>query len=158
MTQTQVQHQLETLIRAAFAEGRCGAYYLVDLEISPSGRVAAYVDGDEGVSLDACAQVSRTLQAVLDAEPGLETLYALEVSSPGVSRPLKFLRQYPKHIGRSLRVELTDDRKIEGTLKATGPNEVILEVAPRQKKTAPEQVRIPFDTIAAAYVLIQFGK
>jgi ribosome maturation factor RimP len=86
MSQTTATHHLESLIRSIFEEGRCGEYYLVDLETSATGHITAYIDGDEGVSLDACTQISRILEAVLDEEPTLGGVYTLEVSSPGVSR------------------------------------------------------------------------
>lgn len=158
MPQTLAKHQLELLIRSAFDEGRCGEYYLVDLEISDAGRIGVFVDGDEGVSLDACVQISRILQAILDAEPALEGQYALEVSSPGVSRPLKYLRQYIKHTGRILRIELADGQKLEGVLKETGHDTITVEVPGAAKKSSPQVIDIPFDTISGAYVLVKFGK
>lgn len=66
MSQTSALHHLEPLIRSTFEEGRCGEYYLVDLEVSPSRKIVVYVDGDEGVSLEACTQISRILESVLD--------------------------------------------------------------------------------------------
>ena len=68
MSQTTALHHLEPLIRSAFEEGRCGEYYLVDLEVSPSKHIGVFVDGDEGVSLDTCTQISRILESILDLE------------------------------------------------------------------------------------------
>ena|SRR5688572_9439227 len=149
--------QIEPLIRKAFEEGRCGEYYLVDLEVSPSNRIAVYIDGDEGVSLDSCKQISRVLESVLDEEPSLGGIYELEVSSPGVNRPLKFSRQYLKHVGRTLRIEKTDGSKVEGKLMNTGHESIAVEIKPTDKNGKPELHEIPFDQIKEAYVTIQFG-
>ncbi len=158
MSQTTGKQHIESLIRAAFEEGRCGEYYLVDLEITPNARIAAYIDGDEGVSLDACTQVNRVLQSVLDTEPGASETYELEVSSPGVNRPLKFLRQYLKHIGRTLKVTLEDDTVIEGVLRNTNHDAISLEIATKNKKEKPEVRDIFFVDIKESYVIIRFGQ
>ncbi len=158
MSQSSALHHLEPLIRSAFEEGRCGEYYLVDLDISPAKHITVYVDGDEGVSLEACTQISRILESILDTEPTLGGIYELEVSSPGVSRPLKYLRQYLKHVGRVLKVELIDGKTIEGQLISTGHDSITLELKGPDKKSKPESKEIPFNEIKEAYVTIQFGK
>ena len=158
MSQTTALHHLEPLIRSAFEEGRCGEYYLVDLEVTPSKHIGVFVDGDEGVSLDTCTQISRILESILDLEPSLGGVYELEVSSPGVNRPLKFPRQYLKHVGRTLRVELITGVIVEGILKNTSHDTISLELKPVDKKSQPESKEIPFDSIKEAFVTIQFGK
>jgi ribosome maturation factor RimP len=158
MPQADVKHKLEVLIRSAFEEGRCGEHFLVDLEISPSAQVSAFVDGDEGLSLDDCVRISRTLQAILDADPDVAEQYALEVSSPGVSRPLKLLRQYPKHVGRTLRLELADGRKVEGVLASVGPDTLALDIPGQNKKAPAERLEIPFDGVTGALVVVKFGR
>jgi ribosome maturation factor RimP len=158
MSQTLALHHLEPLIRSTFDEGRCGEYYMVDLEVFPSNRIVVYIDGDEGVSLDACTQISRILESVLDKEPTMGGIYVLEVSSPGVSRSLRFPRQYLKHVGRTLKIQLIDGTTIEGQLLNTGHDTISLEIRPADKKSKPELREIPFDQIKEAYVTIQFGK
>ncbi len=158
MSQTLGLHHFESLIRSLFQEGRCGEYYLVDIEVSSSNRIVVYIDGDEGVSLDACTQISRVLESVLDQEPGLGGIYELEVSSPGVSRPLRFPRQYLKHVGRTLNITMTNGRLVEGKLINTGHETIFLEARPPDKKGKPELHEIPFDQIREAYVTVLFGK
>lgn len=158
MAQTKAAQHLETLIRSAFDEGRCGEYYLVDLDITPANHISVFVDGDEGVSLETCTQISRVLESILDVEPTLGGLYQLEVSSPGVSRPLKFLRQYIKHTGRTLKVNLLNGDVHEGKLVSTGHDSITLDIKPKEKKAKPEPKEIPFDTIREAFVIIQFGR
>src|SRR4029453_8921103 len=158
MSQTTALNHLEPLIRSTFDEGRCGEYYLVDLEISPAKHITVYVDGDEGVSLDSCTQISRILESILDKEPTLGGIYELEVSSPGVLRPLKFARQYLKHVGRNLRIEMKNGDIIEGQLTNTGSETIAVDLKPIDKKSKPESKEIPFEDIKEAYVTIQFGK
>ncbi len=158
MAQTTATHHLESLIRSTFEEGRCGEYYLVDLEVGPSGHITVYIDGDEGVSLDACTQISRILESVLDQEPTLGGVYQLEVSSPGVSRSLRFPRQYLKHVGRMLRIELWNGEQVEGVLLNTGHEAITLEIPPVAKKAKPVTREIPYEEIKEAYVTITFGK
>src|SRR5688572_13969425 len=157
MSQNTAAQHLESLIRSAFEEGRCGEYYIVDLVVAPNHHIGVFIDGDEGVSLDTCTQISRILESILDEEPSLGGIYELEVSSPGVSRPLKFLRQYLKHVGRTLRIEKTDGSKVEGKLMNTGHESIAVEIKPTDKKGKPELHEIPFDQIKEAYVTIQFG-
>lgn len=158
MVQQTAANHLETLIRSAFDEGRCGEYYIVDLSITPANHIGVFIDGDEGVSLDTCTQISRILEAVLDEEPALGGIYELEVSSPGVSRPLKFLRQYLKHVGRTLRIKLKTYDEFEGKLLATGHDSITIEIKARDKKSLPDFREIPFDDIKEAFVVIEFGK
>jgi len=158
MTQQTAATHLETLIRSAFEEGRCGEYYIVDLVITPTHHIGVFIDGDEGVSLDTCTQISRILEAVLDAEPSLGGIYELEVSSPGVSRPLKFLRQYLKHVGRTLRIKMKTYDEVEGKLLSSGHDSITIEIQPKDKKSLPDFREIPFEDIKEAYVTVQFGK
>jgi ribosome maturation factor RimP len=158
MSQNTAAQHLETLIRSVFEEGRCGEYYLVDLVIAPNHHIGVYIDGDEGVSLDTCTQISRILESVLDEEPTLGGIYELEVSSPGVSRPLKYMRQYIKHVGRTLKIKLTSYEQIEAVLMSIGTDTIQVEIKPQDKKSPPVSREIPFEEIKEAYVTVQFGK
>ena len=158
MSQNTAAQHLESLIRSAFEEGRCGEYYIVDLVVAPNHHIGVFIDGDEGVSLDTCTQISRILESILDAEPTLGGIYELEVSSPGVSRPLKFLRQYLKHIGRTLKIKLITYEQIEAVLTSIGTDSIHVEIKPQDKKSLPEAREIPFEEIKEAYVTVQFGK
>lgn len=158
MSQNTAAQHLESLIRSAFEEGRCGEYYIVDLVVAPNHHIGVFIDGDEGVSLDTCTQISRILESILDAEPTLGGIYELEVSSPGVSRPLKFLRQYLKHVGRTLKIKLITYEQIEAVLTSIGTDSIQVEIKPQDKKSLPVAKEIPFEEIKEAYVTVQFGK
>ena len=86
----------------------------------PSKRVIeVFIDGDKDVSADDCANVSREINSELENLPEAGNDYRLDVSSPGVDKPLKFLKQYPKHIKRNFEVLYKsgeETRKISGKL------------------------------------------
>lgn len=81
--------------------------YLIDVAIrnERGGKlVQVFVDTDAGVTIDQCAQISRELASEIEKENVIETSYRLEVSSPGIDKPLRFLRQYQKNVGRRIKV------------------------------------------------------
>jgi ribosome maturation factor RimP len=85
--------------------------YLIDVVVrnERGGKlVQVFLDTDIGVTIDQCAEISRKLASEIDSERVIETSYRLEVSSPGIDKPLKLLRQYHKNIGR--RFKVTFDR------------------------------------------------
>src|SRR5690606_7139481 len=87
--------------------------FLIDLAISDANKITVTLDGDQGVTLQDCIDVSRAIEHNLDRE---EVDFSLEVASAGVSAPLKLVRQFRKNIGRDLSVK-TADAAYEGTLK-----------------------------------------
>lgn len=81
---------------------------LVDLEYKREGRsmvLRLFIDRDGGVTLDDCADVSRELSEILDVEDVIAAHYTLEVSSPGLNRPLKKEQDYLRYQGRLIRVK-----------------------------------------------------
>jgi len=91
-----------------------------------------YLDGeDRGVNLDECADISRELGFVIEAHELVESKYRLNVSSPGLSRPLSDYRQYPKNTGRMIKLRYRED---DETKKVKG----ILENASQEKLTVIE--------------------
>ena len=81
---------------------------LVDLEFKREGRdwfLRLFIDKEGGVTLDDCADVSRELGVVLEVEDVIETAYRLEVSSPGLDRPLKKAQDYERYKGRLVKVK-----------------------------------------------------
>ena len=80
---------------------------LVDLELVPSGRrwlLRIYIDKEGGVTIADCEKVSRELGRLLDVEDFIDHPYALEVSSPGLTRPLKKARDFERYKGRTVRI------------------------------------------------------
>jgi ribosome maturation factor RimP len=107
----------------------------------------AFIDGEKNVTHEDCARTSRAVSAELEADGLRDEIARLDVSSPGVDRPLKFPIQYGKHVGRRLAVE-TDDGKLEGTLLEADDDGISIDSAKLG------EVRVPFAGVKKAFVKI----
>jgi ribosome maturation factor RimP len=132
---------------------------LIDLAITDAGKINVYIDGDQGVTLQDCIDVSRAIEHNLDRE---EQDFALEVASVGVGSPLKMVRQYIKNIGRTLIVK-TENQTIEAELAAANDNFITLSWQAREpkkigkgKETVQKTLEIPYSEIKEAIVTIIF--
>lgn len=120
-------------------------------------RVMVIIDGDQGITIDDCAELSRKLSKELDERAYFgEENYMLEVSTPGLDHPLKLKRQYYKNIGRGLKVKLLETIT-EGKLTEVTEDKIILarEIGSGKKKEI-ENVEILFSEIEKAFVLVSF--
>ncbi len=90
-----------------------------------------YVDGDSGVTVDQCAEISRALDSLLRVEGVIDEDTRLDVSSPGLDKPLVLQRQYAQHVGRDLCVEMLpaadDSRILDGKLVDVGEKSIKME-------------------------------
>lgn len=109
-------------------------YFLVDIKVLPSKKIEVFIDGDKGIKIEKCAEVSRYLEEYLDSEQPLGEKYTLEVSSPGMSNPLKVLRQYRRRVGSEVEVLLLDGRKLSGILKSADEDKIVVEEIITDKK------------------------
>lgn len=106
--------------------------FIVDIQINPGNAIEVLVDRDSGLTIDDCKKVSRAIEGSLDRE--VED-FSLEVSSPGVGKPLLVKRQYFKNVGRNVAIKTMDGQKIEGQL--TLANEENIQVDFREKELVP---------------------
>lgn len=93
------------------------ALELVDLEYKREGRdwvVRLFIDKPGGVTLDDCVAVSREVGAVLEVEDAVDTSYRLEVSSPGLDRPLKKVQDYERFRGELVKIKTHEKRDPDG--------------------------------------------
>ena len=110
------------------------------------------VDSDHGVNLDDAADVSREVSAVLDESNALgDVPYTLEVSSPGVDRPLTEPRHWRRATGRLVKVKVTGEGAIEGRVLAADAAGVTLDLAGRMR-------RLGYGELGAGSVQIEFGR
>ncbi len=134
--------------------------FLVDVSVSSKkgpGKVLVIVDGDQGINIDSCADISRKLSKALDESNIMGANYLLEVSTPGVDHPLKLKRQFPKHIGRKLKLKMTDGSSREGRLTLVEDEKLLLEQETGQgKKKETSSIDVPFASIDKAFVLVSF--
>ena len=134
--------------------------FLIDLVITDSNKIIVTLDGDNGVQLQDCVDVSRSIDQNLDRE---ELDFSLEVASVGVGSPLKMVGQYKKNVGRMLIVKLQDGTTIEAILDAATDEQIVLSWEAREpkkvgkgKETVQKRKEISYNEIKEAIVTIIF--
>jgi ribosome maturation factor RimP len=135
-------------------------YELVDLEFKNEPQVAGWVlrvfidKQPDGVSLDDCASVSRELSAVLDVEDAIQLAYSLEVSSPGLNRPLRKVADFARFVGKKAKIRTRHPvgesrRNFSGTLVGVDGGKVKIDVG--------DQVcEVPVDDVEKANLVYEF--
>ncbi len=131
-------------------------FFLVDFVVRGNNAnkiFEIYIDGEKDVSADDCADLSREIDSRLEDLPGMGSSYRLEVSSPGIDRPLKFLKQFPKNINRKLELSylLNGEKKTltARLIKVEGEDLIFL--------SNKDEILINFNNIQKAKVLISFS-
>ena len=126
--------------------------FLVELELKPNNIIVAFVDSDNGLTIEQIKMINRQIESHLDRDV---VDFNLTVSSPDLNRPLKTWRQYKKNVGRYLKVKF-NERQEEGMLMKVEAKYLVLSV-PNKKKSAPNtELEIQFADIAEAKVAIRF--
>ena len=131
----------------------------VDIKGKPGNyKIQVFIDGDQGTHIDECSKISRSLSNELDEMELIEGKYNIEVSSPGVDKPLKLIRQYPKHIGRELKVLAKDNKKYQGILLGVVDEEIELSVKSSKvkKELNSASLKLLFADIESAIVVLRF--
>ncbi len=133
--------------------------FLTDLTITDAFKIIVSLDGDNGVVLQDCIDISRAIEHNLDRE---EQDFSLEVASVGVGSPLTMVRQYKKNVGRTLVVKLANTT-IEATLENATEEQIILTWEAREpkkigkgKETVQKRQEIPYSDIVEAIVTVTF--
>ena len=134
--------------------------YVVEVEFKPgSKKLSVFLDSDEALTIEQCRQFNKIISEKLDELDFSEQAYTLEVSSPGVDKPLKLFRQYTKHIGRELQIKLNSQSILVGKLLTIEGEEIkILLKDPKkayQSKT-PTEKNISFSDIEETKVMVSF--
>ena len=148
-----LEQKLQEMLQGAVEDLGCE---LRGIECQRAGRfmtVRLFIDKDGGVGVDDCADVSRQVSAILDVEDPIADKYNLEVSSPGLDRPLFTLEQFQRYVGQDiavhLRIPVLDRRKWQGKLEKI-ENDMLTLIVDGQ-----EQVLI-FGNIQKANVIAKF--
>ena len=131
----------------------------VDVKGNPNNqKLQVFIDGDQLVDIDECSRISRKLSGILEEQDLIDGRYTIEVSSPGVSKSLKLIRQYPKHIGREFEIVKKDKSKLTGELKDVVEEDIILSipVGKSKKDSSNQEYNINISEIDSAKVLIRF--
>ena len=142
--------------------------FLVKLTVTTGKyqKVKLALDGDEGITIDQCAYISRKLGHQIEERDLISAAFNLEVSSLGADESLVLLRQYPKNMGRKLKITLQDKSEKTGQLMDVSleQNSIILATETKEKvegKKKKELVireeEIPFDTIKKCMVVFSIN-
>lgn len=133
--------------------------FLIDLTITDNFKIIVNIDGDNGVVLQDCIDISRAIENNLDRE---EQDFSLEVASVGVGSVLKMVRQYKKNVGRTLIVKLAT-QTIEAELVEANDNFIILSWKAREpkktgkgKETVQKRQEVNYTDIKEAIVTVTF--
>jgi ribosome maturation factor RimP len=147
--------QLKVYIEEAIADTNL---FIVEIKGIAVKRAMVLLDGDDGVKIEDCARVSRHINQKMEEDGLEEALISLEVSSPGVDFPLKFERQYPQHVGRTLAIKLLDGKEIEGKLLSIDGAVIAVEekIKEKGKKVSLNNISLALSEIAEAKIKVTF--
>ncbi len=133
---------------------------LYDVQIQGGGKrtlVRVFIDKDGGVTINDCERVSNSLSALLDVEDLIKSPYTLEVSSPGIDRPLIKQRDFERNVGKLVKIvtseKINNQTFFKGRIIDVGSDWVRISL---QKKGDSESVFIPLNKIAKANLEIEF--
>ena len=151
-----LKDQISELITPALQQA---GYFLEDVNIVSPGQhriVTVIVDGESGLNLDQVTVASKLVSELLDEAPFMgETPFTLEVTSPGIDRPLTLPRHFAKNVDRLLKVTKNDGIVVTGRIRSNTESDVTLEVA---EKKEVKEVTVALADIKRATVEIEFNR
>jgi ribosome maturation factor RimP len=117
--------------------------------------MAEHLDGGR-ITLDECTSISRTISAILEVEDPISGEYTLEVSSPGLERPLTKIGDFERYIGEGIKITLNDAiidnrRRFKGIIKSVSDTNINILSNINGKE---EEIEIPYESISAANLLL----
>jgi len=129
--------------------------FLIEVVIKPLNHIMVFIDGDHGVTIDDCRNLSRNLEQKLDRD---REDFDLMVSSSGADRPLRIPRQYRRYLGKNLEVIDINGTKIEGLLLRTDSNGITIEqvIKKSKKETEKKEVEMKYAGIKSAKPVLSF--
>ena len=152
MKRVEIEQRCEALVQPILDVHE---FELCDVEYVKEGAnyyLRVYADKPGGITIDDCVTISRALEAKLDAEDFIEEAYILEVSSPGLGRPLKRERDFARSLGSSVEVKLykpiNQQKEFTGILKSYTDDMVVLESEETElelKRSDIALIRLAFD-------------
>ena len=152
-----IKEKLEKIINDNLSNEK---HFLVDIIVSAKGgpnKILVLLDGDEGITIDDCANLSRALGHEIEEKGLIDDAYRLEVSSPGLDHPIVLLRQYIKNIGRSVKITLKNGEQITGDLLAADEAKITIAAEKKEgKKKVIEEFDLPFKSINKTEIQVKF--
>ena len=131
-------------------------FFVIDITFRGDNRkkiIEVFVDAEKNIDADNLAEISREINSIIEDQDIIQQAYRLDVSTPGVDRPLKFLKQFPKHINRNFEVTYRagdETRTITGKLLSVDREELTF-------LSDKKEVLIEFKNITTAKVIISFS-
>ena len=156
-----LEEKIVELLEEKFKEEEFTDCFLIDIKLHKHNKLDIFLDSDTGITFRKCQRISRYLESFIDEEGWLGEKYVLEVSSPGLTRPLKLRRQYLKNIGRKVEVNLLEGKPMAGKLIEVNEEAIVIEREEKfkeKKKTIKKmvQIPIPFENIKKTVVTISY--
>ena len=129
--------------------------FLIDVMIKPLNHIMVFIDGDHGVTIDDCRNLSRYLEQKFDRD---REDFDLMVSSAGADRPFRVLRQYQKYLGKNLEVVTVSGEKLEGPLLKADSAGIKLELKLKKSKKETEMkvLDLKYAEIKTAKIVLSF--
>lgn len=122
------KEKIEALVRKAIEHTDI---FITGIDVKSGNRIFVFLDGDRGVSIDDCVEISRFIEASLDRN--VED-FELQVSSHGLSSPLVLPRQFVKNIGKEVTVLMHDGRKLTGEILSADDVQFVLQEKKQKMK------------------------
>jgi len=148
MAKQNIEQKTEDILQPILARHQ---FELVDTEYVKEGSdwyLRAYIDKEGGITIDDCETVSRELEKELDALDLIKEAYILEVSSPGLTRPLKKEKDFARNLGKPVEVHtfkpIDGSKEFIGDLMQYDKEKVVLDIGP----DGPETIEIPRSSIS----------
>lgn len=136
--------------------------FFVDLSVKPGFKrmeISLLLDKMEGIQIEECAKVSRSLSHWIEENGMIEEAYNLEVSSPGVDMPLKFDWQFIKNKGRRIKIWMKEGENLEGVLEGKEGGEILFFQEKKHKhlvKKDKEVTKLSLELIDKIKVQVSF--
>jgi len=135
-------------------------YYILDVEIKPGNNIKVELESMGPVAISDCVDISRQIEHNLNRD---EEDFALQVSSPGIDKPLRDHRQFIKNIGRTLKIKLAEGNELQGELLSADDEGIAIhskrkERIPgkKKKRLVEEELRFTYPEIKEAKIKIKF--
>ncbi|MGF7140892.1 ribosome assembly cofactor RimP [Roseimarinus sediminis] len=133
------KEEIEALVQQELSD----EYFIVDIKVSKNNAIELLIDGDQGVTIQKCVEVSRSIEQQLDRD---QEDFELSVSSAGLGKPFKVYRQYVKNIGQNVEVVLDGEKPMTGIIQKVDEEGFDLEIRtlekPEGKKKKVEVIKI----------------
>ena len=146
-----IQEKINELLSERFSQEDFADCFLVEIvENADSSKIEVYVESDNRISFQQCGKISRYLEEFLDSSKLVPENYVLEVSSPGLDRPLRSLRQFELNKGKEVDVLMRGNRKIKGKIEGVDDENISISL-----KSGKIEV-LSFNKIERAKIIISF--